>query len=611
MAASTKSLYCDLSTGLIEPPAAPKSNVIKSLAVGGQSTFVELFERRVAASGDTCALKHHVGSSWVEISWQSWHDAARTVAAALVSLGLKAGDRVGLVVPTSAEWVFSDIGILMAAGVTVPVYPSAGGERGRYALTHSGVRFAIVSGQAELDWLRDSGITLERVIVVQPVEEPGEAISWDGFLEAGRLADVELELSERARSLQPSDLATVVYTSGTTGASKGVMLTHGNLTWEAETVQTLGLTDDDVQLLLLPLAHAFARVLYGGFVFCGGVTVFSRGREALLDDLREVEPTFFAAVPGLYEALHGRICSAAERRGGFHWKMFQWAVRLGAEVSEMEQRGQAVGTGLRLEHQTAVRLVGKRISEVFGPGMRLLISGQGALAEPISQFFMGFGIEVLEGYGLTEAGGATHLNRPGATRTGTVGTPFPGVEAEIGVRNEVWIRSPGVMHGYMGAANATAAALNDDGWLRTGDVGEIDGDGYLKITGRMRDLILTSAGKRVSPLHIESLLRTSQWVSQVLVHGEGRPYLTALITLDQDTVSEWASELGLEALDFGELARHPRIYALVESNINDNNTALPSYEQVRKFAILDHRFSPDDDEVTPTDELKRTVIEGR
>ncbi len=587
-------------------PRTPQ--LLQSAVVSRDRTFLEIFEQRVAESRDATALMYASDGGWEAVTWAQWHDRSRTVAAALVARGLAVGERVGLVASSRQEWVIADVGIFMAGGVTVPVYPSVTPERGAFALNDSGARFAIVEGPDELAWIDDEGVSVEHLIALDPGDHDVE--SWDDFLAVGRLADVELVLSERSAALTGDDLATIVYTSGTTGRPKGVMLTHFNLAWEAETVQEIGLSDDDVQLLVLPLAHAFARMLYTGFVRCGGITAFARGRARLMDDLAEVQPTFLAGVPALYDAIHASIVRAAEKRGGFHQRLFEWSTRIGAEVCEALDGEVEVKGGLKLEHDVAMRLVGRRIRALFGGRIRFLISGQSPLTSPIRRFFLGYGLEILEGYGLAETSAATHLNRPGKSRAGTVGTPFEGVEAKIAADGEVLIRSPGVMKGYYGDPEATAGVLLD-GWLRTGDIGELDEHDRLSLTGRRGDLIVTARGKRVSPRHIESLLCTSPLIRHCMVHGDQREYLTALITLDEDSVRQWAADRGLPRQTLAQLACNPALYDAIEAVVTENNTVLPSYQHIQKFAILDHDFSSGDDELTPTMELRRAVIESR
>ena len=575
------------------------------------TTFVDTFRQRVASSGATSALRHFDGQAWVDISWTLWAERAQHLAAALVASGLAPGDRVAILCETRVEWALADLAILMAGGAVVPIYASDTAQQYAFVLRDSGARIVFVEAgvtAAKLASVR-SDVQIEQLVAIGG--EVPNAVNFEAFEAQGRsawAAGTAAEVEARSSALTTQSTASIVYTSGTTGEPKGVVLTHGNLAWEAETVQDLGLDHDDVQLLFLPLAHIFARVLLAGFVRCGGLTVFSRGPAQLIDDLRLARPTFIAAVPRFYEQVYARLHAAAERAGGLGLKSFLWATGVSEEVcTRLEQPG-SFPAGLKIKQAVAMRVLGHRVAEVFGGKARFLIAGQTGLSPQVSRFFLGFGLEILLGYGLTETTGATHVNRPGRVRVGTVGTPFPGVEVRLGDDGEVMVRGPNVMRGYHGRANATAAVLERDGWLHTGDIGEIDDDDYLTITDRKYDMLITASGKHVAPQAVEGRVCESPFISHVALYGDGRDYLVALITLNATAVEEWAVDHALADLSYAELSSRPEVYSLVDGEIRAANARAASYEAVKKFAILDREFSCEEGELTPTQKVRRKHV---
>ncbi len=580
----------------------------------GAKTFVQMFDQRVEASRHSTALKYVADDGWVSVTWQQWSDMSRRVAAGLIALGVGPGDKAAILSETRYEWVVSDLGIMTAGAVTVPIYPSEPAERCAWILNNSEARVVFVEDIEHLTDLyahRDQLGTIDRVITVGCVGHDSWCISFEELLAMGDDEALRVEMLGRSASLTRDSVATIVYTSGTTGHPKGVVLTHGNFAWECETVQELGLAPDDVQLLVLPLAHIFARVLYAGFIRCGGVTAFAEADERLADALQVIKPTFFAGVPRLYEQIYNRVIAQAQARGGFHRRLFDWARDVGEDVCAQWDRGREPVGGLKLKHDTAIRLIGRHVQDLFGGQIRFLISGQAALAPAVSRFFFGFGLEVLEGYGLTETTAATHANRPGSLKFGTVGTPFHGVETRFAKDGEILIRGPNIMRGYYKAANATAAVLDKDGWFHTGDIGEVDEHGFLRITDRKKNIIVTKGGKNVAPQNIENQLTSCRYVAHAMVHGDARDYLTALITLDLETTRQWAAERGLKAESRAELSRHPEIYKLIEAVVQENNAAMASYEAIRKFAILDSDFTTQGGELTPTMKVRRKIVTAK
>lgn len=583
-------------------------------------TFLALFERRVGRSGDRPALRTAGPSGDTDpLTWAEWGERSRDVAAGLIRRGVRPGDRVAILAPTRPEWVIADVGIMMAGAVSVPVHEALPAAQVAGVLAHSGARAVIAGGDGQVAKLlaqRADTPTVEWVFGLDPGDGAAAADwvrPWSELLAEGRLGrsnGTNAQLDRLRRDVRSDTLATITYTSGTTGEPKGVPLTHGNLAYEVSAVQGhLGLRPDDVQLLAMPLAHIFSRQLYAAFVGCGGLLVFARPDADVTRDLAEVKPTVFAYVPRFFEELHARVVSAAERAGGLQKALFGWACGVAEEVCDWHAADRPLRGVPRLRSVVARRVAGNRLRALLGGRVRLLISGGAPLAPSLARFFFGFGVEILEGYGLAETAGATHVNRPGEVRVGTVGVPLPGVVVRVAADGEILVRGPNVMRGYHGASSS--GLFTGDGFFHTGDLGEVDEDGYLTITGRKKDNIVTADGRIIAPQPIERRLKMSPYVSEAMVHGDGRAFLSALITLHADNVLALVEELGLTMAHPGELAAHPEVYKLVESVVRDINSALPSYEAIRKFAVLDGDFALEAGELTPTKGIRRKGVASR
>ncbi len=456
---------------------------------------------------------------------------------------------------------------------------------------------------------RGGGIVrMEDLPAVGPPRHPWGAVRAGGVEAAGGPHAPPVDLDAVAASLALGDTMTHVYTSGTTGEPKGVVLTHGNLVFESWAVRNVVPVDEtDEQLLVLPLAHIFSRQLLWGAVEQGAVTSFAERPDTIERDLQEVAPTFMGAVPRIYEQVYHRIL-AKGRAGGFvERRLFEWCLDVGRRVSLHRQRGQAVPLRLEAKWRVADRLVFSRIREAFGGRLRFFVSGGAALAPPIAEFFHAANVLILEGYGLTETTGAVTVNRPDRFRFGTVGPPMPGCEVRIAEDGEILVRGHNVMKGYLGRPEETAAALDSDGWLHTGDIGEFVG-GFLRVTDRKKDLIKTSTGKFVAPRMIGKKLERFGPIARAVVLGEGRPYVVALVELDPDVVAGLARRERLGVSSVEDFARHPRIRAVVQQCIDRVNGSLASFETIRRFAILPRPLSEALDELTPTGKARRRVV---
>jgi long-chain acyl-CoA synthetase len=563
-----------------------------------------------AASHGGVALRAPGDAGWYEMSYAELGAAVTEIAAGLVALGVRPGDRVGVIGETRPEWTLADCGALCAGAVVVPIYHTSSAEECRYVLEHAGVRVVVCEDAeqaAKLEAIRGQLPQLEHMVAMLP----GQGLPSLADLRSRAGASPAAVVEEAVAAVRPDDPATIVYTSGTTGPPKGCVLTHANCLATMRMYQAqLTLGAGVVIFMFLPLAHALARVVqFVAFESGSALAYWSRDPKALLDDLAATRPTHFPSVPRVFEKAHGRALAKAEESSPVRRRLFRWAVATGGAVRAAERAGRTPSAAVRAQHRIADRLVLSRVRALFGGRLQLGLTGAAPIATEVLEFFDACGVLVLEGYGLTETCAAATLNTPGAVRLGTVGHALPGEEVRIGEDGEVLLRGPNVFTGYYRDTEATEAVLAD-GWLRTGDLGDLDADGFLSITGRKKDLIITSSGKNISPSNLETALRESRWLSQAVVFGDKRPYLVALLTLDRDELEALAERVGAPA-DPAVLAAHPGVRALVQADVDVANARVARIEQVKRFAILEDDLTQDDGELTPTLKVKRATVQER
>jgi long-chain acyl-CoA synthetase len=507
--------------------------------------------------------------------------------------------------------------VMSMGGVTIPVYPTYPPETLAYIVRDSETRTLVVEDERQLEKALAAAAempTLESVVVIQgsaraPASGRLRVLDWDGLRRLGREAGGAGALEPRLAAVKPGDVATIVYTSGTTGPPKGVVQTHGNHLAALDMIaESSGVREGDVHLLFLPLAHSFARM--EGFlgIRLGLTTAFAESIERLPENLREVSPDFLCSVPRVFEKVYAKILTGVEAAPALRRRIFHWALGVGRRASRLEREGRPLPAGLRAQKALADRLVFSKLRAALGGRIRFCVSGGAPLAAEIAEFFHAAGILILEGYGLTETCPILASNHPGAFKFGTVGRPFPGVEVRIADDGEIVARGPNIAQGYYGKREETDAVFKPDGWFHTGDVGEIDRDGFLRITDRKKDLIKTSGGSYVAPQHIENLLKGDPFVSQALVEGDRRPYPVALVTLNADELAKLARELGLGDKPAAELVRHPAVMERVRRTVDGVNAHLASYAQVKRFAVLPDDFTQDGGELTPTLKVKRRDV---
>jgi long-chain acyl-CoA synthetase len=579
-------------------------------------SLIALFEATVAKRGEAPAIRHKRGNAWVDVSWAELGRRVRDVADGLAALGVLPGDPVAVIGETQLEWILADMGIMGAGAITVTIYQSNTADECAFILKDSGARFVFCDTAQQAAKLQEvrGGLPELRGIIC------AAGGSSDGFQRG--LADVERLGATwgkenpgahpgRVAALGLTDTASIIYTSGTTGNPKGVVLTHWAWVYEAQAVEQIQLIlGEDVLLLFLPMAHSFAKVVAAVWVSTGAILAFVESLDKIAENAGEVKPTVLPAVPRIFEKAYNTIVSKGMAEHGVKRAIFRMAMEgFEAWVAAKEQKRVAGGLGFFLARRLVFPKVAATVKERFGGRLRLCISGAAPLSTRIAWFFDQVGLVILEGYGLTETAAGTVVNRPGQNRIGTVGQPVPGTEIRIADDGEILVKGGGVMKEYYRNPAATAEVLSD-GWLATGDIGEIDAAGCLRITDRKKDIIVTAGGKNVAPQNLENELKGDPLISQVVVHGDRRKFLSALIAVNPDNAQRWARENGLDGLN-ARFQDDPRLRARVQRSIDALNSRQASYSTIKKFAILPRELTQEDGELTPTLKVKRRVVGER
>lgn len=583
-----------------------------------------LYRDRVAATPDREAYRYAIvkpeGDTWESLTWAQTKARTDTMAAGLIALGVGLEERVGIASSTRLEWVLADLAVMSAGAATTTIYPTTIADDVAFILSDSDSRVVFAENAAQVDKLRSirtdiGGVAKVVVFDTEGVDLDDWVMSLSDLeaLGAEHLAANPHVIDERIDALGPDKLATIIYTSGTTGRPKGVRLRHSSWTYESAAVEAVGiLGPDDLQYLWLPLAHVFGKVLLTFPIQMGFTTAVDGRIEKIVDNLAVVRPTFMGAAPRIFEKAYGRISMMMEAEGGIKHKLFTWASGVGREVSELREQGKSPSGLLALQHSLADKIIMTKIRDRFGGRIRFFISGSAALNRDVARWFDGMGLQIAEGYGMTESSAASTVNRIVAYRYGSVGWPLPGTQIRIAEDGEVLMRGPGVMEGYHNNPTATAEALDADGWLHTGDIGEIDDRGFLRLTDRKKDLFKTSNGKYVAPSVIEATFKgLAPLASQLLVHGNNRNFVSALVTLDPEAIMGWAAENGMEGKSYSEVVTSDAARDLVQGYIDELNSGLNRWETIKKFTILDRELTVEDGEITPSLKLKRKVVTDR
>ncbi len=543
---------------------------------------------------------------WVSRSFDEVGEIVKQLSLGLMALGIEKGDKVSILGNTRPEWTYFDFAALTAGATVVPIYQTNSAEECEYVLENSDAVAVIVEDEEQLDkirQIRDRCPKLQHVI--RMTGKGGGAISLDELIQRG--ADLsDSDWAGRYESVTPDDICTFIYTSGTTGPPKGCVISHGNYRAMLDMVNEKNVMrgDDELTYLFLPLAHSFALLIqFGSFELGASIAYWERDPLRILPNLTEVKPTYFPSVPRIFEKIYTAVTADVEKAGGTKKRIFDWAVSVGKRYREAERKGGA-GAILSAQHSLADRLVLHKVRDAFGGNLRVAVTGAAPINPDILRFFDAAGVLVLEGWGMTETSTAATIATPDDFKFGTIGKPFPGVEIKIADDGEILAKGPNIFQGYYKNEEATAETLVD-GWLHTGDLGEIDEDGYLKITGRKKDIIITAGGKNITPANLEAEIKQHPLVSQCVVVGDRRPYLVCVLTLDPEEAQKWASE---KHVDVASLPENEEVQASIQAHLDQVNQKFARVEQVKKFEVLPHDFSQEGGELTPSMKVKRNVV---
>jgi len=585
------------------------------MAIKDYKNIHEMLKDTIDARADQTAYRWFREAGVMDsITWAGFYDQVRKVAKSLLALDVKKQDKVNILSYTCYQWVLCDMAIASCNGVTVGIYQSNLPHDCKYIINHSDAVVIFAEDQKQLDKLLSikKEIPNIRKVILFKGKGTGDgwAISFDEFLALGK--DVsDAMLKERTDAASSSDPAAIVYTSGTTGVPKGAVLSHDNLTFTAQSARDCAdIHEGDNTFLFLPLAHVFARLCVYFSVLTGACTTFARSIDTLVDDLKASEPDWFASVPRIYEKVYAKVISGAEAKGGLALKIFRWACAVGNEVSDRRINKQPIPAGTAFKYKIATKLVFSKLQAALGGRVRWCISGAAPLNPDIAKFFHAADVLILEGLGMSENTSFTNVNRVNNYRFGWVGQPGPGIEQMIAEDGEVLFRGRNVMKEYYKMPEETAKTIAADGWQSTGDLGEIDDQGFLRITGRKKDLIITAGGKNIAPSAIEGVIATSKYIAQITVIGDRRKYLTALVVLDPETVADYAKENNIAFTDINDLGTKPEILKLIETEVAEKNKAFASFESIKKVTIVPE-FTIDNGLITPTFKIKRNVVMER
>ncbi len=596
----------------------PHATVRRPAAPGEPATLIDVFTRAARAHNRPDALNYKSGGKWLPVSSDEMLARVKHIAAGLYAIGVRHGDRVALLSDSRVEWTLTDGGCLFAGAIDVPIYPTLTPSQVRYILHDSGASALFLANRekfVELSEILDECPQLKHVVFFDAEGiTPAEGLTLAQLEQMGRdLEQRDPDFVERlVAETTPDDLATIIYTSGTTGEPKGVMLTHGNLVSNLiDSSGHLEIGEEDTVLSVLPLSHVFERQAMYMYLHHGMAVYFAESLQTIGPNLREVRPTIVVGVPRMFEKIYQRIQEHAAEAGRVAEALLAWSVSVARAYAHHFNDHTPLPTALKVQHAVASKLVFSKWREAFGGRIRLLLSGGAALSEDLALIYIGAGIPIIQGYGLTETSPVISASAFEDYRVGTVGKAIPHVEIRIAPDGEIEVRGPNVMRGYYNKPEETRAAFTDDGWLKTGDIGAIDADGYLRITDRKKELFKTSGGKYIAPAPIEQAIKGSRFVNQVVLVGAERKFPAALIVPVWEQLESYCKLKGIEAGSRSELCRHPRIIDLLQRQIDALTPNLARYEKVKKVALLENEFTIEGGELTPTLKVKRRVIDDK
>lgn len=578
----------------------------------------DMLFQRVAKTPDARALAKpnatDTGPEW--LTWRQVGERAKAIGAGLRELGVGLEDRVAILSNTRLEWVLADLGINVAGAAATTVYPTTEPEDTTFIISDSGSKVLIAENAKQALKISGAETAVTKVVLIEGPADGGATPPQITLSDLEELGAAALRanpslIDDVVARLGPDNVATLIYTSGTTGRPKGVELLHKGWTWEGVAQEDLGLfSPDDLHYLWLPMSHAFGKTLLCGIVHVGVPTYVDGRVDRLIDLLAVIKPTLMCAPPRIFEKVYNKTVTSGLSGSGLKPKIFNWAVATGKKKVALEQAGKPLPLGLRVQYAIGEKLVFAKLQQKLGGNLRVLVSGSAALSRDISEFFAAANLPILEGYGMTEACAANFVNRRGKLRIGTVGQAVGDLEVRIDSDGEVLLRGAPVMRGYHNLPEATAEAFTSDGFLRTGDIGELDADGYLKITDRKKDLVKTSGGKFIAPSAIEGAFKAvCPYTSQAIVVGQSRNFVTMLIALDEEAIKGWAANGPLAGKSYAEIVTAPETEKLVEGYVNELNAKLNRWETIKKFAILPRDLSIEAGEITPSMKIKRRSVE--
>jgi long-chain acyl-CoA synthetase len=598
--------------------ARPRLPVRRPFAPDEPHTLIDVFKRAAHMHNRPDALNYKSGGRWLSISSDEILARAKDIAAGLHAIGIRHGDRVALLSDSRVEWTLTDAGCLFASAVDVPIYPTLTPSQVRYILRDSGASALFLANREKL-------LELKEILAECPQVQHIVFFDTDGVTETDGLTLAQLEQKGReleqrdpglidrmAAETTPDDLATLIYTSGTTGEPKGVMLTHANLVSNLiDSCGHLSIGEEDTVLSVLPLSHVYERQAMYMYLHHGMAVYFAESLQTIASNLREVRPTIVVGVPRMFEKIYQRIQQRAAEAGKLTAGLLSWAVAVGTEYARRWSNRQPIPATLRFKHWLAMKLVFSKWHDAFGGRIRLLLSGGAALSEDLACIYIGAGIPIIQGYGLTETSPVITASSFEDYRVGTVGRAIPHVEIRIAEDGEIETRGPNVMRGYYNKPEETRAAFTDDGWFKTGDIGKLNADGFLTITDRKKELFKTSGGKYIAPAPIEQAIKGSRFVNQVVLVGSERKFPAALVVPAWDQLDAYCKFKGIEVKSRSEMCRHPRIVDLLQRQIDALTPNLARYEKIKKVALLENEFTMEGGELTPTLKIKRRVIDDK
>jgi long-chain acyl-CoA synthetase len=581
-------------------------------SIVGSHTIADLISRSASEHPDHIAVRYKQDGTWRDVSYKQVADIVEEIGLGLIDLGIEAGERVCILANTRPEWSYADMAITSVGAVVVPIYQTNSPEECLWVISDSGARAIFCEDDAQLAKIaeiRDQVPDLRTIIVMNPPtsKPPIAAITLEEVRERGRRGE-SAELQARREAVRPEDPFTFIYTSGTTGPPKGCVLSHGNYASMMDMLRSVGqIEDDEVVYLYLPLAHAFALLIQLATFDLGTTLAYFGGdTKQIVGELIEVKPTYLPSVPRVFEKIYTLANAAIEAQPAEEQEQTRKAIQLAIKVRDLQARGEEIPEDMRKPFEEADEKLFKNVRTIFGGSVRHAVSGAAPIAKEILEFFWAAGVPVLEGYGMTETATAATVCTVEDHKFGTVGKPFPGVEVKIAEDGEVLIKGPNIFQGYHNNADASFGSI-EDGWLHTGDLGSLDEDGFLSITGRKKDIIITAGGKNITPANLENDLKQCRWISQAVMHGDQRPYPVALITLDEEEIAGYAREHNLPE-DTAKLCEEASIRELIAEQVERANGRYAPVEQVKRFAILPHDLSQETGELTPTLKVKRNVV---